>query len=171
MAKVPRLVVCIACITAILFLLSSMCLLSSIIVWLSVDFTGPLPYILGFLVGVLSLFVSFIGILMIGVSHMRKILGYFFLLMSIVTLIASAAVLVPFILSFTTFCTECEQAEQTVECVQACDDECCFTYLSFPLAVTFIAVAGVAVLSSLLGITVSLPYIWFAHTGHTSKKH
>ncbi len=171
MAKVPGLVVGVACITAILFLLSAMFLLSSIIIWLSVEFSGPLPHILGFVVGILSLFDAFTAILMIGVSHMRKSLGFIFMIMSVITLLATVALLVPYILSFTAFCSDCDQTELTQECVEACNDECCFTNLSMPLAIIFIACSGVALLSSLLGFSVAVPYIWYAYTGRTSKQN
>lgn len=171
MAKVPVLVVGLACIAAILFLLSSMFLLSSIITWLSLEFSGPLPHIVGFVIGILSLFDAFIAILMIGISHMRKSLGFIFMIMSVITLLTSIGLLVPYILSFTAFCNECNQIEQTSECVDTCSDECCFTDLSMPLAITFITCSCVALFSSLLGLSVSVPYIWYTFTRHTSKQH
>ncbi len=171
MAKVPGLVVGLACITTILFLLAAMFLLSSIIIWLSIDFSGPLPHILGFVLGILSLLDALTAILMIGVSQMRKSLGFIFLIMSVVSLLASIALLVPYILSFTTFCNDCTEIELTQECVDACNDECCFMNYSMPLAIIFITCSGVTLLSSLLGFSVAVPYIWYAYTGHGSKQN
>ena len=170
MAKVPVLVVVMACTTGVLFLLSSMFLLSSIIVWLSLEFSGPLPHILGFVVGVISLLDAFIAILMIGIPHLRKTLGFVFLIASVVSLFASIALLVPFILSFTTFCGDCTQMEHTLECVQACNDECCFTNLSLPLAIVFIVFTAITLLSSLAGIAVAVPYIWYAYNAPDNKQ-
>lgn len=171
MAKVPAFVVGLACITTIAFLISAMFLLSSIIVWLSVDFSGPLPHILGFVIGVLSLLDAFTAILMMGFSQMRKSLGFIFMIMTVITVLASVALLVPYILSFTTFCSDCVEMELTQECVDACDDECCFKNFSMPLAIIFISCSGVTLVSSLLGFSVAVPYIWYAYTGHTSKQN
>lgn len=170
MAKVPGLVVGVTCITGVLFLLSSMFLLSSIITWLSVEFSGPLPHILGFVLGMLSLLNAFISILLIGISHWSKTLGFVYLLACVVSLLASIGLLIPFILSFLSFCGDCTQTELTFECIQACNDECCFTNLSMPLAIIFIVFSAISLLSSLAGIAAAVPYIWYAYSESDTKQ-
>ena len=61
---------------AVIYLLSSMVLLSSINAWLSVDFSGPLPLVLGFLLVIISLVDAVAAILLVGIARIRKTLGY-----------------------------------------------------------------------------------------------
>ena len=169
-SKIPVPVAILASLVSLLYLISAMVLLSSIIAWLSVDFSGPLPHALGFAVGVLSLLGALIGILMVGIPHLRRTFGFIFLATTVVTLFACIGLIVPFIISFASFCQDCDQEERTRECLNSCDDECCFTDVSMPLAIIFIAFTGTALFTSILGTIIAVPYIWYGGQNTGSRK-
>ncbi len=170
MAKVPLPVLIATSILAVVFLLSSMVLLSSIIAWLSVDFSGPLPHVLGFLLGILSLVDTVAAILLVGIARIRKTLGYVFAAMCAVTLVASIALFIPWIIAYGSFCNDCTEQEQTLRCVDECDDECCFTESSRPIAVIFIVFSVLTMLCGFIGVGISIPYMRYSKDSNVSSK-
>ena len=53
--------------------------------------------------------------------------------------------------------------------MESCNDECCFTDLSMPLAIIFIVFTAVTLLSSMVGVGVAVPYLWYAYVSSASK--
>ena len=155
----PLSLVCIAILNVALFLVSSMVLLSTIITWLSVKFSGPLPHLLGFAIGVLSLVDAVVLLLLIGLKNLRQTMGFLSLILTVVTLLTSIALLIPFLVYFTNFCEDCTQEEQTQDCVASCSFECCFKDMSRPILIVFIAFSGLALFSSIVGALVSVSYL------------
>lgn len=172
--KVPVAVVVLASIVAGFYLISSMMLLSSIIAWLSLDFSSAvLPSALAFVIGFLSLVGSFLAILMVGISHLRRILGFVFLALTIITLLACIGLLTPYAIDFQTFCNDCSRlyTEHTIQCVENCNDECCFTDMSMPLVLIFITFSAVSLLTSIVGIGVAVAHLFFTRRSDDLKKH
>ena len=172
--KVPVVVVVLASIVAGFYLISSMMLLSSIIAWLSLDFSSAVqPSALAFAIGFLSLVSSFLAILMVGISHLRRILGFVFLALAVITLLASIGLLTPYAIDFQTFCNECSRlyTEHTIQCVENCDDECCFTDMSMPLVLIFITFSAVSLLTSIVGIGVAVAHLFFTRRSDDMKQH
>ena len=155
----PLALVCIATLNVALFLVSSMVLLSTIITWLSIEFSGPLPHLLGFAIGILSLIDAVVLLLLMGLSNLRKTMGFLSLILTVVTLLASIALLIPFLIYFTNFCEDCTQEEQTQDCVDSCVYECCFKDMSRPILIVFIAFSALALFSSIVGVLVSVSYL------------
>ena len=160
---IPVPLMCTATLTVAFYLISSMVLLSTIITWISVEFSGPLPHLLGFAVGILSLIDAIALLLLIGLKSLRQTLGFISLILTVVTLLVSIALLIPFLISFASFCEDCTQEEQTVDCVNSCFDECCFRDMSRPILIVFIAFSVLALFSSILGILVSASYLFSGH--------
>jgi len=169
--KVPILIVVFASTVAAFYLISAMVLLSSIIAWLSLEFSPLLPSALAFVIGLLSLLSSFLAILMVGISHLRRILGFVFLALTVVTLLASIGLLTPYAIQFQTFCNDCDQVEHTIQCVDNCNDECCFTEMSMPLALIFITFSAVSLLTSVAGIAVATAHLFFSRMSDDVKQH
>ena len=172
--KVPVAVVVLASIVAGFYLISSMMLLSSIIAWLSLNFSSAvLPSALAFVIGFLSLVGSFLAILMVGISHLRRILGFVFLALTIITLLACIGLLTPYAIDFQTFCNDCSRlyTEHTIQCVENCNDECCFTDMSMPLVLIFITFSAVSLLTSIVGIGVAVAHLFFTRRSDDLKKH
>ena len=155
----PFALVCIATLNVALFLISSMVLLSTIITWLSIKFSGPLPHILGFAIGILSLIDAIVLLFLIGVRNLRQTMGFLSLISTVITLLASVALLIPFLIYFTNFCEDCTQEEQTQDCVDSCFYECCFRDMSRPILIVFIAFSALALFSSIVGVLVSVSYL------------
>ena len=159
----PLALVCTATLTVALYLVSSMVLLSTIIAWISVDFSGPLPHLLGFAVGILSLIDVIALLLLIGLKNLRQTLGFLTLILTVITLLVSIALLIPFLISFANFCEDCDLEEKTMDCVDLCYDECCFRDMSRLISIVFIAFSALALFSSILGVLVSVSYLRFSH--------
>lgn len=159
----PFLLVCSAAIDVTLFLLSSMILLSTIITWLSVEFSGPLPHLLGFIIGILSFVCAIAFLLLIGLKQYRQTFGFISLILTVVTFLASIALLIPLLITFSSFCEDCTALEQTQDCVDTCIYECCFRDMSRPILIVLIASSLLATLSCLLGLVVSLSYLLSGH--------
>ena len=159
----PVALVCTATLTVAFYVVSSMVLLSTIITWISVEFSGPLPHLLGFAIGILSLIDAIALLLLIGLKNLRQTLGFISLILTVVTLLVSIALLIPFLISFANFCEDCTQEEQTMDCVNMCFGECCFRDMSRPILIVFIAFSALALFSSILGILVSASYLRSGH--------
>ena len=154
-----------------LYLLCSMALLSTAIAWISLQFTPTLVAPLAFSVGFLSLMAAVIGILMEGVPRVTRFLGFTFLVLTVALILVSIGLLVPFILLYNggnesligEYCDDCEQfGMRTQTCVDNCDDECCFTELSEPLAIVVIAAGGTSLLNSIVGLGTAIAHLFFA---------
>lgn len=155
----------------LVFLGCSMVLLSSTIAWLSVEFSGPIPHTLGFVLGIFSLINSILAIMMIGITNLRKMLGFVFMVSSATTLLASIALFVLWVMEYVEFCNTCSEPEQTMSCVDLCDDECCFKDTSQPLAILFVIFSALVLVSSLVGVIVAIPYIRYSsNTDRNSVK-
>ncbi len=170
MAKVPTAVVITTALLSVVFLLGSMVLLSAVIVWLSLNFSGPIPHALGFILGVLALVNSVLSILMVGVAKIRKVLAFVFLIASGISLLASIALLIPWAVEYASFCEECEEVEQTMSCLDACEDECCFRASSKPLAIIFVAFSALILAASLVGVIIAVPYLKYSDDRDSIKR-
>ena len=157
----PAALVCTATLTVAGYLISSMVLLSTIITWLSVDFSGPLPHLLAFVIGILSLIDAIFLLFLIGLN--KQSLGFLSLIVTVVTLLACIALLIPFLINFVNFCEDCTQEEETQDCVDSCFNECCFRDMSRPILIVFVAFSALALLSSIVGIVVSASYVFRGH--------
>lgn len=172
MARVPTVVVIVACLMSAIFLLSAMVLLSCIIAWLSLEFSGPIPHALGFILGILALVNSVLSIVMIGVARIRRSLAFIFLITSAISLLAGIALFIPWMLVYATFCEECDETEQTIDCLNAesCPDECCFSQTSRPLALIFVVFSALVLLASIVGVTIAVPYMRYSSSEDSSMK-
>ena len=168
MFRIPTFVAVIASVISVIFLASAMVLLSTVIIWISLEFSGPIPHALGFILGILSLINSIVLIVVIGVPRIRKTLAFIFLVTSAVSLLAGAALIIPWVLEYTKFCDDC--GEQTPDCVNNCPQECCFTDQSRPLAITFMALSAIVILMSIVGVAISVPYMRFNTDDNYTKQ-
>ncbi len=170
--KLPVVVVVCAAIAAALYLLCAMALLSSIIAWISLEFDLQYAAPLAFVVGLLSLASGIMAILMVGISRLKQVLGFVFLALTILVVLASIGLGLLFGLQYVgddddivsgNVCDDCDhQGMETRQCVDQCSDECCFTDKSDPLAIVFLAGAGTALLASIVGIGVAVLHLHFA---------
>lgn len=170
MSSVPRSLAALACLVAASSLLCAMVLLSTIVAWLSVEFSGPLPHALGFILGVLSLLNAILAIFMMGLDTLRRSFAFLLLVSSTVSLIAGVALMVPWVISYSSFCEECQEPELTSACVEGCEDECCFRGVSVPLALVFLAASALVVVTSLGGVGVAIPYARRGSSSESAKK-
>ena len=169
-SKIPLLVVVLVALVSTAYILCSMVLLSSIVAWISLDFSNSLAAPLAFVVGILSFFAAFVGILMAGVTRITRCLGFTFLVLTVALILTSIGLLVPFILLYNggnesvigKFCDDCDEfGKQTQTCVDDCEDECCFTEMSEPLAVVLIASAGLSLVASVVGLGTAIAHLFF----------
>ena len=158
---------------ALLYSVCSMGLLTCIIAWLSLEFSTILPSILAFVLGLLTLLAAFVAVLMTGFAQLSRVFGWLFLIMTVLIIMASVGLVVPFGLQYGTagstdmigaICDDCEQqGMKTVECVELCQDECCFTDWSAPLSLGFIVLSGLAFFTGLAGIPAGLAHLCYAY--------
>lgn len=148
-----------------------MALFSSIIAWLSLDFSVNLAAPLAFIIGFLSLISAIVGILMEGVAHIRRCLGFTFLVLTVALILTSVGLLLPFILLYNggnesligEICSDCDQfGKRTQTCVDDCEDECCFTDMSELLATVFVAFTGLSLVASVIGLGTAVVHLFFA---------
>ena len=170
-SKIPLPIVFLVGLVATVYLLCSMALFSSIIAWIALDFSSNIAAPLAFVVGFLSLLGAVIGILMEGVTRIRRCLGFTFLILAVAIILTSIGLLIPFILLYNggnssfigEFCDDCEQfGKRTQACVDICDDECCFTDMSEPLAIVLVAASGLSLVASVIGLGTSVAHLFFA---------
>ena len=170
MGKVPSFVVIIACMLSVIFLMISLVLLSSIIAWLSLEFSGPIPHALGFILGIFSLADAVLAVFMIGIARIRRTLAFVFMASSAITLLASLSLFIPWLVEYLNFCDACLEEELTNSCVSMCQDECCFTDMSRPLALVFVIFSALVLLLSLVGVVVAIPYVRYSVDTSSSIK-
>jgi hypothetical protein len=170
-AKVPLPVLFLVGAVATLLLLCSMALFSAAVAWISLDFSSTLAAPLAFVVGFLSFLAAVVGILMEGVTRITRCLGFTFLTLTVALILTSIGLLVPFVLIYNggsesligEFCDGCDQfGKRTQTCVDDCDDECCFTNMSEPLAMVLIASAGLSLVTSVVGLGTAIAHLFFS---------
>ena len=151
-----------------LHLICAMVLLSSIIIWLSLEFTAPLPSALAFVVGIPCLLCSVMAILMLGVRRHNSIFGTIFLILAVVIIIAGLSILIPFALDYNhdqldllgEICVDCSYVgNRTMMCQDSCLHECCFTQYSAPLTRIFLASTIVALAVSVVAILTGIAHL------------
>ena len=162
MSRLPTVVAVVSGVQTFGYLICAMVLLSSIIAWISIHFSGPLPHVVCFVLGVLSLICAVSTILMLGVDQFKKIVTAVTLICNIVTLIASICLFVPLALMYNGFCENCTEPEQTQACIDACSDECCFIDSSRPLALVMVIFSALVMLAAVVGIVCSALYLRFS---------
>lgn len=106
-----------------------------------------------------------------GDIPLRKCLGLLFLLLAIIVILAGVGLLTPFTINYIDtgddaigqICDDCEQLGMaTIECVQLCKDECCFTDMSGPLSIVILAFTATALAASVIGLGVVVAHLYFA---------
>lgn len=167
MDRIPTFVAVIASVVSAIFLVSAMVLLSAIIIWISLEFSAPIPHALGFILGILSLINSIIAIMVIGVPRIRKTVAFIFLVTSAVSLLAGSALFIPWVLEYTKFCEDC--GEESLDCVSTCPSECCFTDKSRPLAFTLLVFSAIIIFMSIVGVAVAVPYMRYNSDNNYTK--
>ena len=160
-------------------LVCAMVLFSSIIVWLSLEFTAPLPSALAFVVGIPCLLSSVTAILMLGVRRHNSIFGTIFLILAVVIIIAGVSILVPFTLDYNhdqldllgDICIDCGYVgNQTMTCKDSCLDECCFTQYSAPLTRIFLLSTLIALAVSIIAIITGIAHLcWMLNNPERRK--
>ena len=181
-SKIPLPVVILVGVVSTLYLLCAMVLLSSIVAWISLDFSPNLAGPLAFIIGSLSLISAIVGILMEGFTRFRRFFGFMFLLLTVGLILTSVGLIVPFIILYNggntslvgEICDDCEQfGKRTQNCVDECNDECCFTDMSEPLATVLIAFTGLSLVASMIGLGTAVAHLFFAFRlpSRGSKKH
>ncbi len=152
------------------YLVCSMVLLSSIIAWISIHFSGPLPHVACFVLGLFSLISAIATILMLGVDQMKKMVTIGTLVCNIVTFVAGICLFIPLVISYDGFCSSCSEPEQTPACLDACSDECCFLDSSRPLALVMVVFSILVVLSASVGIVCSSLYLTFSDVDNSKRR-
>lgn len=151
-----------------LHLLCSMGLLSAIIIWLSLEFTAPLPSTLAFIIGIPCLGCTVAAILMFGVPRKEAFFAVIFIVLSTFIVLAGVSILGPFINLYTheqpdligDFCNDCMfTGNRTESCIDSCHDECCFTNYSAPLVTVFIAFTSTALAVSVAAVLIGIVYL------------
>lgn len=162
-----------------LHLLCAMGLLSAIIIWLSLEFTAPLPSTLAFIIGIPCLGSAVAAILMFGVPRNECFFSLVFVFLSMFIVLAGASILGPFIDLYTheqtdligDFCIDCSYTgNRTESCVENCHDECCFTNYSAPLVTVFIAFTSIALAVSLGAILIGALYMCSVLSASTQQE-
>ena len=179
--KIPLPIIVLVGVVSTLYLICSMILFSTIIVWISLDFSPNLAGPLAFIVGSLSLISAIIGILMVGISRLKKSLGIVFFLLTLGLILITVGLTILFMMLYDggnadvigKMCEECEQfGKRTQVCVDHCNDECCFTNYSEPLAFILIALTGLSLLTSVVGLGTAVAHLSFAfRPPHNVKNH
>ena len=93
------------------------------------------------------------------------------MILTVAVILASVGLLVSFFLFYHDgnaslvgeFCDDCDQfGRRTQTCVDDCDDECCFTDTSEPLAIAFVAAVGLSLVASVVGLGTAVAHLCFA---------
>lgn len=168
----PKIIVTLIAIVNIIYLICAMGLYSSIITWLSLEFTVALPAAMAFIIGTLCLATAVLGTIMFGGKETRDLFTALFILFSVFILLASIGLLPPFVAEFYSSssdhslggtCNDCPMLygnDAPMECVRDCNDECCYTNFSSPLVRLLFAFVIIALAVSFIGIIVAAVH-WF----------
>lgn len=149
----------------IIYVVCALILISSIIAWLSLQFSVDLPSALCFTAGALCLVTCIASVLLLTPQNPKLFCKVVYPLASLATAAATFGLLVAFSLRYAPgseeqVCSLCQQRGMaTAECVSSCDDECCFTPISEPLIDVIIATASCVVLNSLFAFLFGTVYI------------
>jgi len=162
----PKIIVTLIGIVNAGYLICAMVLYSSIIAWLSLEFSPSLPAAMAFIVGTLCLATAILGTIMFGGKETKDLFTALFILFSVFVLLASIGLLPPFASEFYSSsedhslgntCDDCAETfgnDATLDCVRDCNDECCFTDLSSPLVRLLLAFVIIALIVSFIGTIV-----------------
>ena len=179
----PKVVVTIIAIVNIIYLICAMVLYSSIIAWLSLEFTAALPTAMAFIVGTLCLITAILGTIMFGGKDTRDLFTALFILFSVFVLLASIGLLPPFTSAFYSSssdhslgdtCNDCAELygnDAPMECVRDCNDECCFTDFSSPLVRLLFVFVIVALVVSFIGLIVGAIHCYFVRRDYGKDKN
>lgn len=173
MASIARkILIAFGAVVAILHVLCAMGLFSSIIIWLSLQFTAALPSALAFIIGIPCLLCAIVSILMFGIKEKATLFTVLYIILGVFVLVAGVSIMSPFIQLYThersdligDFCTDCGHlGDHTMQCIDACHDECCFTNFSAPLSRAFIAFTAISLIASLVSITLGIINLIFIY--------
>ena len=116
-----------------------------------------------------------------GVTHFRRTLGFVFLLLTVGLILTNVGLLVSFIFIYSggdssligEIYSDCDGlGERTQSCVDECNDECCFTDMSEPLAAVLIAFTGISLITSVIGLETAVAHLFFAfrYPSHHGKQ-
>lgn len=161
MSRLPTVVAVISGVQTLGYLICAMVLLSSIIAWISIHFSGPLPHVVCFILGLLSLTSAVSTILMLGVDQFRRVVTTVTLIFNAVTLVVGICLFVPLAVMYNGFCQDCTQPEQTQACINDCADECCFIDSGRPLLLVMVIFSVFVLLAAAVGIICSALYLRF----------
>ena len=179
----PKLVVTLIAIVDIIYLVCAMVLYSSIIAWLSLEFTAALPTAMAFIVGTLCLATAVLGTIMFGGKETRDLFSALFVLFSVFVLLASIGLLPPFASEFYSTsaasslgdtcngCTELYGNDAPAQCIDECNDECCFTDLSSSLVRLLFVFVIVALVVSFIGIILGVIHCYFVRRDNKDKSN
>lgn len=168
----PKIIVTVIALVNIIYLVCAMVLYSSIIAWLSLEFTAALPTAMAFIIGTLCLATALLGTIMFGGKETKDLFSALFILFSVFVLLASIGLLPPFASEFYSSssdsslgdtcndCTELYGNDAPMECIRDCNDECCFTDYSSPLVRLLFSFVIVALVVSFVGIFVGAVH-WY----------
>ncbi len=161
MAKVPLPVLIATSILAVVFLLSSMVL-----------FRRPLSHMLGFLLEILSLVDTYCHCDLIGRNCKDKKDPKLCICSHVCSHSCGqhCSLYIIWIIAYGSFCDDCTKQEQTLRYVEECDDECCFTESSRPIAVIFIVFSVLTMLCGFIGVGMSIPYMRYSKDSNVSSK-
>ena len=174
-----KIIIVLGTIVSLFHLLCAMGLFSSIIIWLSLEFSAALPSALAFVIGIPCLVCAVISILMFGIQERATLFTVFYIILGVFILIAGISILAPFIQFYThersdligDFCDDCEYlGKRTLACIENCHDECCFTNYSAPLSRAFIAFTSVALVVSVASIGIGIANLCVHITSKDQKK-
>lgn len=174
-----KLLVTFGAVVSIFHLLCAMGLFSSIIIWLSLEFTAALPSALAFVIGIPCLICAIVYVVMFGIQERATIFTVLYIIIGVFILIAGIGIMSPFIQLYShqrsdligDFCEDCNHVgRKTLQCVQDCYDECCFTNYSAPLTRAFIAFTVVALTASMGSIIIGTLNLVYIHINSKNRK-
>lgn len=160
-----KIMVAMGAVVSLFHLLCAMGLFSTIIIWLSLEFTPGLPSALAFVVGIPCLASTLAFVLMVGIKERAVILTIPYIVLGIFIIATGISLMTPFIELYShedpdligEFCSDCNHVgAHTVQCVTNCNDECCFTNFSAPLSRALISFSAIAILASLISVVIGV---------------
>lgn len=176
-----KILIAVGAVVSVFHVVCAMGLFSSIIIWLSLQFTAALPAAMAFVIGIPCLACVIASILMFGIKEKATIFTVVYIILGVFVVVAGISIMSPFIQLYThersdligDFCSDCNHlGAHTLQCVDGCHDECCFTNFSAPLSRAFIAFTAISLVASIASIVVgilNLLYI-YKHPQNTDRK-
>ena len=160
-----KIMVAVGAVVSLFHLLCAMGLFSTIIIWLSLEFTAGLPSALALIVGIPCLVSTISFVLMIGIKEKGVILSIPYIVVGVFIIVTGISLMTPFIELYShenpdligDFCSDCDHVgAHTLQCVTLCNDECCFTNFSAPLSRALISFSAVAIGASLASVIIGI---------------